>query len=150
MKRLMSFLAVLMLVGCLAVPAMASDVRTGDAIGGGTTTHDSTATNGSSSNIVQDAVNQTIEELAPSVSVDDLITRLEDKGNDVVSILQTVGKYVCIGGFTVSVILFLIGCIGNKKLAAGGAIGMIVAGLAYTGIVCGRDIVNFIANWAAS
>ena len=86
----------------------------------------------------------------PNVSTDTIVGKLESKGNDVVSILQTVGKYVCIAGFIVCCILTLIGIIGNKRLLAGAIIGLIISGVAYAGIVCGREIVNWIAAWAVS
>ena len=86
----------------------------------------------------------------PSVSAEDVANRLNNKGNDVVNILQTVGRWVCIGAFVISVIIMVAGCIGNKKMIVQGLIGLIISGVAYAGIVCGREIVMFIASWAAS
>ena len=79
-----------------------------------------------------------------------IVGKLESKGNDIVYILQTVGKYACIAAFIVCCILTLIGIIGNKRLLAGAIIGLVISGVAYAGIVCGREIVNWIAAWAAS
>lgn len=90
------------------------------------------------------------EEIAPNVTTDELVGRIEQKSNDVVTILQTVGKYVCFASFIICCMLILIGIIGNRRLVAGGAIGLILSGIAYAGIVCGREIVTWIAAWAAS
>ena len=86
----------------------------------------------------------------PSVSVEDVTERLNNKGNDIVNILQTVGRWICIGAFVISVVMMVAGCVGNKKWIMQGLIGLIISGVAYAGIVCGRQIVMFIASWAAS
>ena len=67
-----------------------------------------------------------------------------------VNLMQAAGKWICIVVFIVCIILFIIGLIGNKKMALAAFIGMICAGVAYAGILCGREIVTWIASWAAS
>lgn len=84
------------------------------------------------------------------VSVDDVANKLNTKGNDIVTLMQVIGRYVCYGGFIFGVILMVIGAVGNKKMVWTGFIALLISGLAYAGIVCGREIVMFIASWAAS
>lgn len=152
MKR--AFLAFLMILTMMlmSVTALASDeVRTGDA----TETNPSSSSQEGSYTTSDDDdmsafVQGELDEFTPNVTTNDIINKLNDKGNDVVSILQTVGKYVCIGAFIVCCILTLVGLIGNKRILAGALIGLVVSGLAYAGIVCGREIVNWIAAWARS
>lgn len=86
----------------------------------------------------------------PDVSTDDLINRIDEKGNDIVNIMQAVGKWACIVVFIVCIILFIVGIIANKKMAVAAFIGMLFAGIGYAGILCGREIVSYIATWAAS
>lgn len=157
MKRIFALLSILILSLCLTATAFASNgTRTGEVVGGG-----SSGSSGSESfslsdpNSAKDFVSDALfggkdRLIDPNVSTDTIVGKLESKGNDVVSILQTVGKYVCIAGFIVCCILTLIGIIGNKRLLAGAIIGLIISGVAYAGIVCGREIVNWIAAWAVS
>ena len=146
---------VLMLVLAMMVPAYAATVREGVPAGtDGTDTNVTTgAANGSShpGDIVSNKVNQVTNELIDtSVTTDKIVNKLESKGNDIVSILQTVGKYVCITIFIVSCMLALVGLFGNHRLLTASIIGLVLSGVAYAGITCGREVVNFIATWAAS
>lgn len=166
MKRIFALLSILILSLCLTATAFASNgTRTGEVVGGGSSgTESQTYQSGSSGsesfslsdpNSAKDFVSDALfggkdRLIDPNVSTDTIVGKLESKGNDVVSILQTVGKYVCIAGFIVCCILTLIGIIGNKRLLAGAIIGLIISGVAYAGIVCGREIVNWIAAWAVS
>ena len=144
--RVICLMCVCLMVLAFCVPAFASDVRTGTAVDSGSTP--SATVNPSSS--MGDYVNDTVGDLVPNVTTNDIVERLENKGNDVVRILQTVGKYVCIGAFVVCCFLILFGLFGNKQLLCGAVIGCIVSGIAYAGIVCGREIVNWVAAWAVS
>ena len=120
--------------------AWAYDTRTGTAY----------TTDGSNTNRIENTVNDITNEIAPAVTTEDLVNRIESKGNEVVTILQKIGKYVCFCSFVICCALALIGCIGNRRLIAGGLIGCVLSGLAYAGIICGREIVNWIAAWAIS
>ena len=99
---------------------------------------------------IEDTVERVTQDLAPNITTDDIIGRLEDKGNGLVKILQTVGKMVYICSFIVCCGLLVIGVIGNRRMVAGSIIGAILSGVSYAGIVCGKEIVNWIAMWAAS
>lgn len=85
-----------------------------------------------------------------NVTTDSFVTRIQNKGNDVIRILIVVGQYVCIGGFVVSGIIALVGLIGNKRATTGGVIGLIVAGVAYALITMAPEVVQWIAAWSAS
>lgn len=151
MKKIVMLMMVMLLAMCMVMPAFAADgddVRTGTASGGSTTSAVTEGTTGHSP--INDAVNGVMNDFVPTVTTNDIVNRLETKGNDVVLMLQTVGKYVCIGAFIICCLLTIVGIIGNPRLLWAGVIGMIVAGLAYAGIVCGREVVNWIANWAIS
>lgn len=154
MKKIFSFLLLCALTVCLNISAFATgDVRTGTITGGGDLPEDNpTYSTTNDSNVeAPDFVGMAQDGLIDgNVTTDKVIGKLESKGNDVVRILQTVGKYVCIGGFIISCLLLLAGILGNHRLLFAGFVGAIIAGVAYAGIVCGREIVNAIAMWAAS
>lgn len=86
----------------------------------------------------------------PDVSADAVIERINTKGNDVVNILQSLGKWICIGSFIIYSMMIIFGIIGNKKLALSSFIGIFIACIAYAGITFGREIVIFISTWVAS
>ena len=154
MKRIATVLVLMLLAVCMVVPAFAAtggeDVRTGTASGGSPSSPVTVGPNTSIDSNVNSTVNGIINDFAPNVTTNDIVNRLETKGNDVVTMLQTIGKYVCIGGFVICCILAIVVITVNPRLLWAGIVGMIVAGLAYAGIVCGREIINWIATWAIS
>ena len=156
MKNLAKLLVLCLALMLLTTTAFASNnVRTGEAMD---TDPDGTSQEGDGQSYSSDYDGEGMRELvggiqdefAPNVTTQDIISKLETKGNDIVAILQTVGKYVCIAAFIVCCALTLIGLIGNKRILAGAIIGLLLSGVAYAGIVCGREIVNWIAAWARS
>lgn len=158
MRKLTLFLlAVLMMTMCLG-GAYATEPGTGSGVAGetGTVATDQNSGGQTSTSTTRDPKNPyNVPDPAdaagiPKVSTDDLIQRIDEKGNDVVNLMQAVGKWVCVITFIVCIILFIIGLIGNKKMALAAFIGMLCAGVAYAGILCGREIVTWIASWAAS
>lgn len=145
MKRFMVFLISLILSMVMVMPAFATT------IGGGTVSGNPADDINRGGSFDYSAPSDPADIMdIPSVSAEDVANRLNNKGNDVVNILQTVGRWICIGAFVISVIMMVAGCIGNKKMIVQGLIGLIISGVAYAGIVCGREIVMFIAAWAAS
>ena len=112
MKRIFALLTILMLTLCLTTTAFASNgTRTGEVIGGGSVDteigadasrrHGSGTGSGgvdlSNPNATQDYINNELfggnGVITPNVSTDTIVGKLESKGNDIVYILQTVGKY---------------------------------------------------------
>ena len=161
MKRIVSILLIALMIAVIAVPAFATpggDTRTGIASGGSgqppistpeIVTDGHTVSGSGSSDKLQDALDSVYGDI-PNISTEDIVGRLENKGNDVIRLMQTIGRYVCIVAFIICCIMTLVGIIANPKLLWAGVIGLIISGLAYAGIVCGRDIVNWIASWAIS
>lgn len=156
MKNLAKLLVLCLALMLLTTTAFASNnVRTGEATD---TDPDRTSQAGDGQSYSSDYDGEGMRELvggiqdefAPNVTTQDIIGKLETKGNDIVAILQTVGKYVCIAAFIICCVLTLVGLIGNKRILTGAIIGLLLSGVAYAGIVCGREIVNWIAAWARS
>lgn len=146
MKRIFGIFVTLMLCMAMMMPAFATTV------GGGVVNAKPTANTGTVEKGFDYSAPDNPADIfgIPSVSVEDVTERLNNKGNDIVNILQTVGRWICIGAFVISVVMMVAGCVGNKKWIMQGLIGLIISGVAYAGIVCGREIVMFIASWAAS
>lgn len=141
MKKILVFLMALIMSAFMMTPVFAaSDIRTG-------TPSESAQ---SAYTAVQGSVNAITGDITPDVTTDDVVNKLEHKGNDIVRVLQIVGQYVCIGVFIVCCVLLIIGMIGNKRLMTGAILGLIFSGIAYACIVCSRDLVNFIAMWSIS
>lgn len=146
MKKMICLLISIIMSMSLLVPAFAqqANIGSGVAVKEPETQQNNTGWN-------YDAPDSAAEVMGiKPVSAEDVANRLNKKGNDVVNILQTVGKWVCMAAFVVCIIMMVAGCVGNRKLIMQGLIGMIIAGIAYAGIVCGREIVIFIASWAAA
>ena len=156
MKNLGKLLVLCLALMLLTTRAFASNnVRTGEATdtnphGTSQTVDGQSYSSGGDDDGMRDLVGGIQDEFAPNVTTQDIIGKLETKGNDIVAILQTVGKYVCIAAFIICCGLTLIGIIGNKRILTGAIIGLFLSGIAYAGIVCGREIVNWIAAWARS
>ena len=171
MRKFLAFFLAILVLTISCVPAFATsqdddDTRTGITYGGESSSPDgqsgpqgggsgspSGGSSGSSGYSGDDRLQEELDDLynsIPNVSTDDIIGRLEQKGNDIVTMAQTVGRYVCIVGFIIGAILAIVGAIGNKKTLWAGIIAMIIACLGYAAIVCGRDIVNWVASWAIS
>lgn len=146
MKRVMSILAVMVLSLMMVGTAFAAPIGSGFATteNGGNNTSNNSGFNYSAPDDPADIFG------VDKVDVDDVADRLNNKGNDVINIMQVVGRYVCYGAFIIGVLIMIFGCIGNKRMIVQGLIVLIIAGVAYAGIVCGREIVGFIASWAAS
>ena len=141
MKKFLVILMALIMSALMMTPAFAAtDIRTG------TPSESSQATYTS----VQGSVSEITGDITPDVTTDDVINKLEHKGNDIVRILQIVGQYVCIGAFIICCFLVIVGLMGNKRLLTGALFGLIFSGVAVVGILYSRDILNFVASWLAS
>ena len=85
----------------------------------------------------------------PTTSVEDAEAKIEQKGWNVISLCQTIGKPICIVGFIISAIIALFGALG-KKGAAPGLIGCLIAGIMYVAINYAPEIVSFIQTFIVS
>ncbi len=86
----------------------------------------------------------------PPVTVDDLGERLSEKGEDVVWLIQVVGRYICLGMFVVCCVLTVMGMVGNHRSLPSALLGAIFSGICYGAITCGEQIVQAISAWIAS
>ena len=99
---------------------------------------------------VEHTVSRVTGEIAPEVSVEELESRIEEKGMDVVHVLQKVGLPVCTVLFILFCLHFLTGFFGNGRMLWQSLLGMGCTGIAYTGILEGEAIVRWIAAWIVS
>lgn len=151
MKRLVFLIMSVLLVVSLTVAAYAndlSDVREGEP----SIEIDPPEIEGPSMSSKEelDRELESITDEIPKVSVNALSDYLTNKGNDIISVIQTVGRYVCIAAFAICCLLTIIGLIGNKRMLVGALIGLVISGVAYAGVICAPEIVHWIASWAAT
>lgn len=154
MKHFFIMVIVTLVTLCLWLPAFAAEGETPSGIAGEVTTSQTTTektetnkTNGSNFLDVQSP-----EELLDlkEVTVDDIGNKLDEKGMDIIRLMQKVCQYICIAAFIIGAIMFVIGLIANKKTMVSGILTLAFAGIAYAAITCGPTIVKLIASWAAS
>ena len=151
MKKFVIFLIVMTCV-CMSFVTAFADPTT--EVGSGVASATTTATPSTSADETlstnSDYYDYTQNLDVPKVTTKDLENRINQKGNDIIRIVQVVGRIICIIGFVICCILAIIGICGNKQLLTGALIGLVICGFAYAGITCGREIVEYIAAWAAS
>jgi len=96
-KRIFGIFVTLMLCMAMMMPAFATTV------GGGVVNAKPTANTGTVEKGFDYSAPDNPADIfgIPSVSVEDVTERLNNKGNDIVNILQTVGRWICIGAFVI-------------------------------------------------
>lgn len=144
MKKIL-ILTLVVLVLASAVFA-ADDVRTGVAVGGGAAAVEKEQGN-SSIGFQEQAIEGFVDK---TVTTESFINRIQAKGNDVVHIIIAVGQWVCIAAFGICCIIALIGAVGNKRTMTGGAIGLVISGVAYALLTMAPEVVRGIAAWSVS
>lgn len=82
----------------------------------------------------------------PNVNINEAESKLEGKAWQIVNLIKTIGKPVCIIGFIISILAAVFGAIG-KKGATGGLIGAFIAAVAYVCINYSTEIVLFIQTY---
>lgn len=82
----------------------------------------------------------------PNVNINEAEAKLEGKAWQIVNLIKTIGKPVCIIGFIISILAAVFGAIG-KKGATGGLIGAFIAAVAYVCINYSTEIVLFIQTY---
>lgn len=144
MRKFLVFLCLTLVMGSTMVPAFAVDPIIGSGIAGETDTKDRVPGSMYDDIDVESIIG------VPKVGVEDIQNKVQEKGNDVLSIIQTVGKYVCIGAFILACVGTIVFMFANHKVMWV-CIGILIfSGISYAGIVCGPEIVQYIAAWAAS
>lgn len=155
MKHFFTMVIISLVTLCLWAPAFAAEGETPSGIAGEVTTSQTTTTEKTEANKT-DGSNfldvQSPEELLDlkEVTVDDIGNKLDEKGMDIIRLMQKVCQYICIAAFIIGAIMFVIGLIANKKTMVSGILTLAFAGIAYAAITCGPTIVKLIASWAAS
>lgn len=86
----------------------------------------------------------------PTVTTDDVNGWVERKGNDVISIAQTTGRVLAVLGFFVSIIIIIIGALGNRRMMTGGFIGLAVSVLGYVALTYGKELMYLFSSWVMS
>jgi len=85
---------------------------------------------------------------APNVSVAQVETYVDDKGGDIIGMLQYVGQPILITLFILCALLASIGALGDASLIGKGILGMIICGISYALVMYAPEMVQFIAEWA--
>ena len=85
----------------------------------------------------------------PNVTLDDAQAKVEDKAYSFVSLLQTIGKPVCVIGFIIAILSAVFGALG-KKGAGNGLIAAFIAAIAYICINYAQEIILFIQSYVLS
>ena len=84
------------------------------------------------------------------VTVDDAISWVDRKGGQVVELCSHVLKPACIVGFIICVLLIVAGAVGNKRLLAGGLVGLFICGLCYAFATSPVEILNAFSSFVRS
>lgn len=154
MKKIFSVVLVYFMMSCMISTAFAVEGETPSGVAGeitsSQTANDATNTEKNKGSNFLDV--QSPEELLDlkEVTVDDIGNKLDEKGMDIIRLMQKVCQYICIAAFIIGAIMFVIGLIANKKTMVSGILTLAFAGIAYAAITCGPTIVKLIASWAAS
>lgn len=90
-----------------------------------------------------------VDNMLPSVSIEQASELVEGKMNDVVYLLQRIGKPLAQIAVVVSMLIALFGVFGDASLISKGLIGIVVAGLVLFLISYAPEILNFISGWMA-
>lgn len=86
----------------------------------------------------------------PSVNAKDAMDWSDRKGNDAYSVAGEFGKKFLEVCFLISFILMGVGAIGRNDWFQKGLLGLGISGLAWTGVVFAKDLLNFFSTWLAS
>ena len=150
-KNLIAFLFAAVLCMFNIVPALASGP-----VGGGTATFGSSAEDTPtmpSGGIIWDereSGDNWVKQNGGEVTVDDAISWVDRKGGQVVELCSHVLKPACIVGFIICVLLIVAGAVGNKRLLAGGLVGLFICGLCYACATSPVEILNAFSSFVRS
>ena len=143
-------LAAILCICSLAVPAFAAgNTGYGTAVFGGNTQteniqpgSDQTPSSNSGSSF-EDAFG--VKD--PNVTTDDVNNWVDRKGSELISIITRGVRIVSLIGFFISLLLIIIGAVGNKRTMVGGLIGLIIACVCFTAATMGPQIMNAVQSW---
>ena len=170
-KRL--FAMVMLLIMCVsltAVPAFATEGDTNEpdsnaAVGGGvaqtdpiltdpsTNTTDtpdtSTDSGGYYGNIPSpdEAIGVAGQDVVTTTDVENWVNR---KGGEIINIIELAVRWISVFFFFVSLVLVVIGAVGNKRTMVAGFIGMAICCVIFAVATCGTQIMNIVSAWLRS
>ena len=143
-------LAAILCICSLAVPAFAADnAGYGTAVFGGNTQTEITqpgpdpTPSGNSGSTFEDAFGGK----DPKVTTDDVNNWVDRTGGELISIITRGGRIVSVIGFFISLLLIIIGVVGNKRTMVGGLIGLIIACVCFTAATMGPQIMSAVQSW---
>ncbi len=84
---------------------------------------------------------------ADSATIEDVEGYIDNKGGEIIYLLQYVGQPILIIAFILFVFLAVFGAFGNPVLISKGILGMIISGVCYFLVLYAPDIVVFISSW---
>jgi hypothetical protein len=146
-KFILMFLFSVCLLPAFSVGVYASDTAISTTPIGTVSTSNqntSTQTNG--------AVNiaQVESEVMPKTTIDQAKVWATRKGNDLVSLLQTIVQPLAVIVFIISAFVAMFGVFGHGGVTMKGIIGMAIAVVMYTGVLFAPEIIQFTSGWLAS
>ncbi|MCG4528399.1 hypothetical protein [Intestinimonas massiliensis (ex Afouda et al. 2020)] len=83
----------------------------------------------------------------PKVTTDDVNNWVDRKGGELISIITRGVRIVSVIGFFISLLLIIIGAVGNKRTMVGGLIGLIIACVCFTAATMGPQIMSAVQSW---
>lgn len=134
------------LLPAFTVGAYASDTAISTTpIGTVSTSNQSTSTQNNAVNITQ-----VENEVMPKTTIDQAKTWATRKGNDIISLLQTIVQPLAVVVFIVSAFVAMFGVFGHGGVTMKGIIGMAISVVMYTGVLFAPEIIQFVSGWLAS
>lgn len=97
----------------------------------------------------EEALQNRVDNMVPSVSIEQATEVVESKMNDVVYLLQRIGKPLAQIAVIVSMIVALFGVFGDSSLLSRGLVGIVIAGLVLFLISYAPEILDFVSSWMA-
>lgn len=90
-----------------------------------------------------------VDNMLPSVSIEQATEVVENKMNDVVYFMQKIGKPLAQIAVVASMLIALFGVFGDSSLMIRGLFGILIAGFVLFLISYAPEILNFVSSWMA-
>ena len=84
------------------------------------------------------------------VTTEDVDNWVDRKGGELITIITNVVRIVAVIGFFVSLLLVIVGAIGNKRVMVGGIVGLIFSCICFTAATMGPQIIVAVQSWLIS
>ena len=96
-----------------------------------------------------EALSNRVDNMLPSVSIEEATNLVEGKMNDVVYLLQKVAKPLAQIALVASMITMLFGVFGDSSLITRGLLAIVISGLVLFLVSFAPEILDFITGWMA-